>query len=265
MGGHIGVPKIYKNVKRFHYWSGMLDWICALTADSLTCENNKPKLKHSNEVPLEEWQNETVPFRTCHIDLIGCLHPPSNQNFLCLLVIDVFSRFLWYTLLLPLVPKLQCLPSGNGSICLESLNLLCTTEALLLLTLSSRTGQQNWESLCDLEQHFRPGLTVKSKPRINILPVIGGTFLNDAGSNWSSLASKLAFAHNTSVNSTTGKTHYEVVFGTKPQTPKSLKLGLYRKKHKLCCSDFCKEIPSNSQSENNLKNQLSDNLLRPQN
>ena len=32
------------------------------------------------------------------------------------------------------------------------------------------------------------------------------SFLNDAGTNWASLAPKFAFAHNTSVNYTTGKT-----------------------------------------------------------
>ena len=44
-------------------------------------------------------------------------------------------------------------------------------------------------------------------------------FLNDAGNIWSSLAPKFAFAHNTSFNHTTGKTLYEIVFGTKPQIP----------------------------------------------
>ena len=89
-------------------------------------------------------------------------------------------------------------------------------------------------------------------------------FLDDAGNNRSSLSSKFAFAHNTSVNYTTGKTHYEYVFETKPQIPTSLKLGLYRNEHKLCCSEFCRDLPSHSHSENNLKNQLLDNLLRPQ-
>ena len=88
--------------------------------------------------------------------------------------------------------------------------------------------------------------------------------MNDAGNSWSSLAPKFAFAHNTSVNYTTGKTPYEVVFGTKLQIPMSLKLGFYRNKHKLCCFDFCKDLPSHSHSENNLRNQLLDNLLRPQ-
>ena len=78
------------------------------------------------------------------------------------------------------------------------------------------------------------------------------------------MAPKFAFAHNTSVNYTTGKTPYEIVFGTKPQIPMSLKLGLYRNKHKICCSDFCKDLPPHSHSKKNLKNQLLDNLLRPQ-
>ena len=39
-------------------------------------------------------------------------------------------------------------------------------------------------------------------------------FLNDDGTNWSSLAPKFAFAHNTSVEYTTVKTPYEIVFGT---------------------------------------------------
>ena len=91
-------------------------------------------------------------------------------------------------------------------------------------------------------------------------------FLNNVGNNWLSLAPKFAFARNTIVNYTTGKTPYEMVFGKKPLplNAVSLKLGLYRNKHEICCSEFCKDLPSYSQSENNLKNQLLDNLLRPQ-
>ena len=90
LGVHMGASKTYNNAKWFYYWPGMFDWICAITADCLTCQNNKPKPKHRNEVPLEEWQNETVPFRTIHIDHKGHLHPPSNRNLHCLLVFDAF-------------------------------------------------------------------------------------------------------------------------------------------------------------------------------
>ena len=88
-------------------------------------------------------------------------------------------------------------------------------------------------------------------------------FLNYTGNNSSSLAPKFVFAHNTSVNYKTGRTASETIFGTKPQIAMSLKPGLYRKKRKYCCSEFCKDLPSQSHGENNLMNQLSDNLPRP--
>ena len=44
----------------------------------------------------------------------------------------------------------------------------------------------------------------------------------------------------------------------------SLKLGLYRNKHKVCCSKFCENLPTHSHSENTLKNELLDNPLQPQ-
>ena len=239
----------------------MFDWICALTADCLTCQNNKPKPKHRNEVPLEEWQNETVPFRTIHIDHKGPLHPPSNQNLHRLLVIDAFSRFL---MVYPVantgaqatisavekwihsfgIPQSIVHDRGTAFISTDFIN--WTKE--LGITLRPRTAYSPWTN-------------GKIETQNQHIARYWRNFLNDAGNNLSSLAPKFAFAHNTSVNYTTGKTPYEIVFGTKPQIPMSLKLGLYRNKHKLCCSEFCKNLPSHSHSENNLKNQLPGNLL----
>ena len=36
------------------------------------------------------------------------------------------------------------------------------------------------------------------------------------------------------------------------------------KKHKLCCSEFCKNLPAHTHCENTMKHQLLDNLFRPQ-
>ena len=49
-----------------------------------------------------------------------------------------------------------------------------------------------------------------------------------------------------------------------PQINMSLKLGIYQNKHKLCCLEFCIHLPLHTNGENILKNQLSDNILRPQ-
>ena len=260
----MGATKTYANAKRFYYWPGMFDWICALAADCITCQINKPKPKHRNEVPLEEWQNDTTPFRTVHIDHKGPLHPPSNRNLHCLLVIDAFSRFL---MVYPVtntsaqatiaavekwirsfgIPQSIILDRGTAFINTDFIN--WTKE--LGNTLRPRTA-------------FSPWTNGKVETQNQHIARYWRNFLIDAGTNWSSLLPQFAFAHNTSVNYTTGKTPYKIVFGTKPQIPMSLKFGLYRNKQKLCCSEFCKDLPSYSHSENNMKNQLIDKLLKPQ-
>ena len=63
IGGHMGATKTY--AKRFYYWPGIFDWIWALTADCLTCQNNKSRPKHRNEVPLEDGKTKQFPFALC--------------------------------------------------------------------------------------------------------------------------------------------------------------------------------------------------------
>ena len=260
----MGAAKTYNNAKQFYCWPGMSDWIFALTVDCLTCRNSKPKPKHRNDVSLEDWQNETVPFRTIHIDYKGPLHPPSNRNLQCVLIFDAFSRFL---MAYPVthtgaqaaisavekrmhsfgIPQSNVHDRGMAFINTEIIN--WTKE--LGITLRPRTAHLPWTS----------GKNEKQNQHIDRY---WRNFLNDAGNSWSSWSPKFAFAHNTSVNYTTGKTLSELLFGTKPLIPMSLKLGLYSIKHKLCCSEFRKDLPSHSNSENNLKNQLLYELLRPQ-
>ena len=144
MGGHMGATKTYANAKRFYYWPGMFDWICASTAECLTCQNNELKPKYRNEAPLEEWQNETVPFRTIHIDQKGPLHPTSAGNVHCLLVLDAFSRFL---MVYPVrnTRALATITAVEKWIFLESHNQSSTIEVLPLSIQSSSTGPKNLE------------------------------------------------------------------------------------------------------------------------
>ena len=81
-----------------------------------------------------------------------------------------------------------------------------------------------------------------------------------SGNNWTKLTCEISFAHNRSVNYTTGQMPYE----TQPQVPMTLKLGLVRDKNKQCESEFCDGLQSHTHSENNLPNNSLDRLLRPQ-
>ena len=62
---------------------------------SLSLSTNKSKRHHLQEAPLEQLgELETTPFETNHIDHKGPLRPSSNSNNHCLVVFDVFSRFI---------------------------------------------------------------------------------------------------------------------------------------------------------------------------
>ena len=86
-------------------------------------------------------------------------------------------------------------------------------------------------------------------------------YLSEAGNNWAKLACQFALAHNSSVNSGTGTTPYEVVFGFKPQIPVSLKLGLVRDDNDLCQSEFCQSLPNHTHVNKETSHSCIDNLL----
>ena len=176
-----------------------------MTADCLTCQNNKPNPKHRNEVPLEQWRNETVPFRTVLIDHEGPLQPTSAGNVHCLYIIDAFSRLLMVypvrnttTLATFIAVEKWILSFGiPQSIIHDRGTAFINTEFVnwikeLGITLRHRTAYSPWTN-------------GKIETQNQHIARYRRYFLNDAGNNWSSLAPKFAFAHNLSVNYTTGK------------------------------------------------------------
>ena len=184
----------------------MFDWICALTADCLTCQNNKPKPKHRNEVRLEEWQNETVPLRTIHNDHKGPHHPPSNWNLLCLLVTDAFCCFL---MVYPVTN------TGDQATILavhKWIHSFGIPQSIVhnRVTASINTEFVNWTkelgTILRPRTAHSPWTNGKIENQNQHIARYWRNFLNEAGNNWSSLAPKFAFAHNTSVNYTTEKT-----------------------------------------------------------
>ena len=53
-GGHRGALKTCNKGNRFHFGPGMFDWICAITDECVTCQNNKPIL---NTEMKYHWKN----------------------------------------------------------------------------------------------------------------------------------------------------------------------------------------------------------------
>ena len=173
-------------------------------------------------MPLEDWQGDTAPFCAIHIDHKGPLHPPSKRNTHCLLIVDSFLRFLVVypvtnfgaQATIAAVEKRilhlgipQSILHDRGAVFLNTDFVNWTND--LGITLQSRTAHTPWTN-------------GKVETQNQHIARYRRSSLNIVGSNWAPLAPKFAFAHKTDVNSTFGKTPYEIVFGAKPQIPMSV-------------------------------------------
>ena len=252
-------------MRQYFFWPGRYKWIVYLIEYCIECQTNKSKRHDLHEAPLEQWgELETTPFKTIHIDHKGPLRPSSNSNNHCLVVVDAFSRFIgvypvkdtsaqatitalekWITSYG--IPQKIIHDNGTAFINSDFINWIKEFG----ITLAPRTTYSPWTN-------------GKVEVQNQHLTRYWRNFTNESGNNWSKLAPKFAFAHNTSVNYSTGLTCYEIVFGTKPQVPMTLKLGLIRDKNKQCKSEYCDGLKPHTHSENLLPNKSLDRLLRPQ-
>ena len=264
LSGHSGKDKTLSSIKRFFYWPGLYKWVSHLIANCLDCQKNKQKRKDLNEAPLEKW-TETVPFpfHTVHIDHKGPINPPSNGNKHCLVVIDSFSRYI----------QVYPVPSTSASETISALEKFFLTfgipQKLVYDKGSAFMNEEftSWTHELGITHAPRTAYSPWTNGKVEIQNKHLGThfriFFEQANRNWSDLAPKFAFAHNTTANTSTGLTPYEIVFGQKPQIPLSLKLGLLRSSDLTCNSEFCKDLPLHKHSEQSSNNDQIDKLLKP--
>ena len=191
----------------------------------------------------EAWR---LPFRTVHIDHKGPLYPRSSDFEHCLVVVGSFSRFIQ---VYP-VKSTSALHTIEG---MENWILIFGIHQILVYDRGSAfiyTEVTNWATELGITFAPRTDHSPWAKGKVEIqnkhLTQYFRHFLSKNGSNWASFPPKFAFAHITSVNTATGSTPYEIIFGSKPQIPLSLKLGLMRDTRKLCHSEFCEGLPPHS-------------------
>ena len=197
LGGHMGASKTYANAERFYYRPGMFDWICALTADCLACQNSKPKPKHLKKMPLEKWQGDIAPFCAVHIDHTGPLYPLKNRNTDCLLIVDSFSRFLMVYSVTNTGAQATIATVENWILHFGIPQSIIHDRGTAFLN----TDFVNWSKELGITLRPRrahsPWTNSKVETQNQHIVRYWRSFLNDAGTNWASLAPKFAFAHNT--------------------------------------------------------------------
>ena len=243
----------------------MYKWITQLLARCLDCQKNKHKRHDLNQAPLEQW-TDTVPFpfHTVHIDHKGPINPTSNGKKLCLVVVDSLSRFL------------QVYPVANTT----AFETIKTLEKFILtfgipqkLVYDKGTAFMNeafnsWLHELGITHAPRTAYSPWTNDKVETQNKHLGThfriFFDQAKGNWSDLAAKFAFAHNTTINASTGLTPYEICFGQKPQIAIFLKLGLLRNSELTCNSEFCASLPLHRHSLQTSSNKAIQPLFKPE-
>ena len=186
----------------------------------------------------------------------------SNGKNYCLVVVDAFSRY---------IQVYSCKHADLK----ETINLL--EKYIKPFGILQQIIHDNGSAFISNDfVHWSFELSITLRPRTTYTPWTNGKvevqnkhlthyfrlFINDAGSNWSELTNKIAFSRNTAVNSCTGYTPYEIVFGIKPKIPISLKLELLHDYDKRCISDCCIGLSTQVHSEESEKIKKIDKLLQ---
>ena len=164
-----------------------------------------------------------MPFHTVHIDHKGPINPPSNGNKHCLVVIDSFSRYIQF------YPVSSTSASETISAVEKFFLTFGIPQKLVYDKGSAFMNEEftSWTHELGITHAPRTAYSPWTNGKVEIQNKHLGThfriFFEQANRNWSNLALKFAFAHNTTANTSTGLTPYEIAFGQKPQIPLSLK------------------------------------------
>ena len=177
----------------------------------------KTKRHDLHEAPLEQWgQLQTSPYKTIHIDNKRPLRPSSNSTSHCLGVVDAFSR----------LPGAYPIGGTGAQATINVLERWITSFAIPqkffhgIESAFINSDVINWTK--EFRKSLAPLATCSSRTNGKVevqnqhLARYWQNFLSQSGNKWLKLTSKFAFASNTTVNYTTGQTHYEIVVGTKP-------------------------------------------------
>ena len=240
----------------------MYKWVHALINDCLTCQSNKHKRHELHQGSLQEWSEKVpLPFHTVHIDHKGPINPKSFGNQHCLVVVDAFSRFI----------QVYPVPTTSAADTIKAMEKFITTFGIPQKLVYDRgtafmnADFTNWAKELGITMAprtaYSPWTNGKVETQNRHLARYFRNFLNENANNWAKLAHQFAFAHNTTTSYTTGTSPYEIVFGTKPQIPLSLKLGLHRNRARICASKFCEGLKPHTHTEQFTNNEAVDRFL----
>lgn len=213
--GHLSTDKTLSAISKLYWFPGMRRYVKKFISCCLPCLYNKqPGGKQPGYLhPIEKISE---PFDTIHIDHLGPFVKSKRKNMYLIVIVDAFTKFVF----------MKSVPSTKVRPLISFLDSVIENFGVPKRIISDRgscyTSKQFSEYCRGL--NIKHVLNATATPRANgqverynrtILSSLSASTCNEE--KWDEMVPKVRWGLNSTINSTTGKSPYELLFGYSPR------------------------------------------------
>lgn len=222
LGGHAGIQRMKATMKQLYFWPAMDCDIKEYVLNCQICE--KAKITKYTKMPMQITTTGSRPFEHIYIDHVGPISPPSNNGFN-----NIFVAICDLTKYSIAVPVKDLTSETTADVFIKSIILQFGFPEEV-----SHDGGKAFTSdlFRDLNKKLklRDITTTPYNPRANIVERRNRSmseylkcYTQTKPHVWDELLQYATFAYNITVNTTTGYSPFELVYGRRVTLPDSLK------------------------------------------
>jgi hypothetical protein len=221
LSGHLGVRRTYEQISRKYYWKGMYNDISIYVRNCLECHARKgdpSELMGRYRPPIV-----TKPWELVATDFVGPFGITKGGNKYILLFVDYFTRYI------EIIPTES---NDSKAVATSLISMIITrfgAPEKLMSDCGSHFVSQAIEQTLNIlgikhiktspYHHQSNGMVERLAKTIEIMLSL---YVNDHQDDWDQYLPFVAFAYNTSIHSSTGRTPYELIYGQLPSLPSDI-------------------------------------------
>jgi transposase InsO family protein len=223
-GGHMGFRRTYKRCREVFWWREMSQDVKEYVGNCEGCGKNK-YVTHPNVAPLQETDVPDQVFDKIQVDFLGPFPQSTAHDYIYALQIqDILSRYVVF------VPTLDCTALTAATAVYEDWLCKYGPPSIIQSDRGTHFSAEVFKEMCELagikHKMGAPGHphSQGQVERQNQLNMQVRCLAQNKVDLWPQAMLRVAFAHNTSLNETTGVSPYEVVYGRDPRTVEKILL-----------------------------------------
>lgn len=225
LGGHMGVSRTIKRLKKYYKFQNMVSIVQKFIQNCPQCQKNKHGKKI--RIPMKITTTSSQPFEKIFMDIVGPINPPShNGNSYILTMQDDLSKF---SVAVPLNDQ----ESSTISKAFVIYFVCCYGLPSIIVTDQGRNFISNlFKQVCKLLKIEKLNCTAYHPQSNGALErshrTLGDylrSYTEKDPQNWDEFVPFAMFAYNSTPHSSTNYMPFELLYGTIPNIPNSIKSG----------------------------------------